>query len=230
MKQFRAGFTIIEVMLFLAVGGMLTAGLLIGTGTAIAGQRYKDAVATFQSDIQQQFEDVVAVQNETDGARREACGTNSRVGASECYLLGKYLTVTSDGRISQYRVVGQLHIGTVTDDYSVLRNYAPVLIEESKQESRMEWGVGLKSQISLLVLRSPDSGRVYAFTDSNIGTKDLRTMIASVNSGRRVACVEPSGWLAPEKIAVSINANAASANAVEVMSNTMLQNAGLTQC
>ena len=41
---FLRGFTIIEVMLFLALSGVLLAGILGGLGGNIARQRYNDAV------------------------------------------------------------------------------------------------------------------------------------------------------------------------------------------
>ncbi len=44
LKEKQFGFTIVEVMLFLALSGFLLVGLLIGTGASIANQRYNDAV------------------------------------------------------------------------------------------------------------------------------------------------------------------------------------------
>ena len=41
---FRKGFTIIEVMLFLALSGLLLVGVLGGLGDNISRQRYNDAV------------------------------------------------------------------------------------------------------------------------------------------------------------------------------------------
>ena len=46
------GFTIIEVMLFLAVTGALAVAILVGSGVAIGQQRYKDSVNSLQSFIQ----------------------------------------------------------------------------------------------------------------------------------------------------------------------------------
>ena len=38
-KQNTTGFTVIEVMLFLAVTGLLAIGILVGSGVAIGQQR-----------------------------------------------------------------------------------------------------------------------------------------------------------------------------------------------
>ena len=44
LDEERHGFTIIEVMLFLALSGFLMVGILAGTGSSIDNQRYKDSV------------------------------------------------------------------------------------------------------------------------------------------------------------------------------------------
>ena len=44
LDEERRGFTIIEVMLFLALSGFLMVGILAGTGSSIDNQRYKDSV------------------------------------------------------------------------------------------------------------------------------------------------------------------------------------------
>jgi prepilin-type N-terminal cleavage/methylation domain-containing protein len=53
------GFTIIEVMIFLAISGLLLVGVLIGTGTTIARQRYNDAVQSFAEFLRQQYSFVI---------------------------------------------------------------------------------------------------------------------------------------------------------------------------
>ena len=47
MNKLSGGFTIIEVMLFLAVSGVLAAGILATVGGTIGAQRYRDAVDSF---------------------------------------------------------------------------------------------------------------------------------------------------------------------------------------
>ena len=46
------GFTIIEVMLFLAITGLLAVGVLATVGNSINVQRYRDAVVTLQTEVQ----------------------------------------------------------------------------------------------------------------------------------------------------------------------------------
>jgi len=55
MGAFRKGFTIVEVMLFLALSGLLLVGLLGGLGGNIARQRYNDAVQDVADIMRDQY-------------------------------------------------------------------------------------------------------------------------------------------------------------------------------
>src|SRR4029450_12347478 len=93
----QSGFTLIEVMLFLAVTGLLAMGILAGSGAAINQQRYRDSVNSLKSDIQQQYSEVTSVIN-SRGANWE-CNANGVIsdtggpagearGRSDCVMLG----------------------------------------------------------------------------------------------------------------------------------------------
>lgn len=234
----RAGFTIIEVMLFLAITGVLAIGILATAGASIASQRYKDAVATFQSDIQQQYEDAVSVVNDREDP---IDGCSETRGRSECVLLGKFMTVESGGLVKQYRVYGTEPADALApsaayrDEYQVLKSYTPRVVEENVQETEMEWGTGIARPIrgtgagsapldlGILVLRSPQSGLIYTFTKEDVLTNNLPDSIASEFARtRRTICIAPSGWTVAETLALSIAANSASANGVEILSNNMM--------
>ena len=63
MKKGRVrGFTIIEVMLFLALTGLMLVGALVGLGTNLARQRYKDSVQDVVMMIRNQYDYVTRVQ------------------------------------------------------------------------------------------------------------------------------------------------------------------------
>lgn len=51
INKIAAGFTIIETMLFLAIAGLIFAGLVAGTNGTIRQQRYKDSVQGFVDDL-----------------------------------------------------------------------------------------------------------------------------------------------------------------------------------
>jgi len=56
----KSGFTIIEVMLVLALTGMLLIGLLGGTFASIASQRYSDSVRSFAEYLRQEYSEVLS--------------------------------------------------------------------------------------------------------------------------------------------------------------------------
>lgn len=56
------GFTIVETMLFLALTGLMLVGALVGIGTNLARQRYKDSVQDVVSMIRNQYDYVTRVQ------------------------------------------------------------------------------------------------------------------------------------------------------------------------
>ncbi len=77
MGAFRRGFTIIEVMLFLALSGILLVGILGGLGGNIARQRYNDAVQDVVSIMKDQYSFV----SDTEVAARSSADN------SNCYAL-----------------------------------------------------------------------------------------------------------------------------------------------
>ncbi len=56
----KAGFTIIEVMLFLGISGLLLIGVLSGTYSSIATQRYNDSVRGFAEFLRQVYAEVIS--------------------------------------------------------------------------------------------------------------------------------------------------------------------------
>ena len=244
----QAGFTIIEVMLFLAISGALTVAIMVGAGASIGAQRYKDAVATFQSDIQQQYEDVMSVKNSRDTTSLSSIGACVGLrGQTNCVLMGKLMTISSSGQITQSSVWGSEPTTAIlpTNELDFLRAYNPAVIPDSVQSSQMEWGTGLATpgvlnttansgeqgwtplNLGIMVLRSPRSGVVYSFTRNTVASTNLSAMIATAGQARRTVCVTTTGWVVGEKIGVSIAANAASPSSVEVLSNSLLSGQGL---
>ena len=63
MKRYNSsGFTLIEVILFLAVSGAVIIGAFV-VGNNINEQRYKDSVMTFESSLQNLYSDATNISN-----------------------------------------------------------------------------------------------------------------------------------------------------------------------
>lgn len=252
--QHLKGFTIIETMLFLAITGLLLAGILIGSGVAIGIERYRDAATSLQVEIQQLYADTISVHNERDG--NQACnagGITSAVssrGQGECIMLGRYMTINSDGLIETMDIVGYPTSGVTGGDIAVLSSYALFGFRETTNSFSMEWDTriawparGTSSQsptmpraIAIMTLRSPQSGFVYTFTRDNPSTDTipntttLREMVVESrtvgdpNYGRdeRIICVEPNGLVPGSRQAIRIGARASNATAISKVTNEML--------
>lgn len=224
------GFTIIEVMLFLAVTGLLAIGVLIGSNTAIAQQRYRDSVNTLKGFIQEQYNQTTNVlnSNATNPVCKQAGSAlildDSKLqdrGTSDCLLLGRYLLIEPT-KVTAYNVIGQpLTSEDGSDDIAALKNY--VLSASDVAETKdIDWGATIVKPktttgmtTSVLILRSPLSGSVVTFVQD--GSQNPSTMIDSSNMAQKDLCVDPQGGaLTSQRLAVRINAQATSQSSIEI--------------
>lgn len=190
----RKGFTIIETMLVLAITGVLIAGLLVGIGSSIGVQRYRDSVGTLKALIQTQYAELEDVTNSRDA--NWSCGSSATPvqgggviapGQSDCVVLGRYVSI-NDTDITTATIIGfELSQATAVDDITAIRNnYTLGISTNTVAESTLEWGAqiawpvsggGFRSpttprSISILLLRSPVSGTSYTFTADTAVTID----------------------------------------------------------
>jgi type II secretory pathway pseudopilin PulG len=208
--QKTRGFTIIETLLFLAISGVLVIAMLAGVGVTIQIQRYRDAVETFKTLLQDQYSELTSVTNE-ERTSAWSCGSQAETveggtgakerGQSDCVILGRYVAITGTD-VTMYSVVGYPSGSSTTGtDIDKLRaNYVLNISTMTKEETILEWGAeiawprsGGGSQtpqtprsVSFLFIRSPDSGQVYTFTDNTafeIPTPaSLRNMVVAGNA------------------------------------------------
>ena len=186
--RISSGFTIIETMLFLAVTGLLIMGALIGTGTALANQRYKDAVETFKSVVQTQYAELGSVKNDRSDAWK--CGSDAKPvtgseyrGQSDCLVVGRYMTLNQKD-ISIYTVLANGNVGATPkpDDIATMKGNYTYNVTPDVESRTMEWGTEISwpssgdgshspatpRTLGILILRSPDSGQIYTFTSNAI--------------------------------------------------------------
>lgn len=247
------GFTIIEVMLFLAITGLLAVLLLVGFNATIDRQRYREGANSLLLSVQQQYSDTVNIQNtRANGTSCGAGAPGTNRGQDNCLVLGRFITVNG-GAIRANNIVGAPTAATATasGDIAILRSYQPRPDTVNAQyASTLDWGVRAvgpagatdSKQVVLAILRSPESGAIYTFSRNNTSSvpANFQNMIvnsvlpASPNDVGRAAvllCVNPGNMAFGEKMAVRIQQNAASTAAVELMSNTLLQGQpGAPQC
>lgn len=220
----KAGFTVIEVMLFLAISGMLFAGIIIGTGSSINNQRYKDSVNSLQSTLQRQFSEVTNVVNYDQ--KVDCAGiANLNRGQTNCTILGRYLTYSGGGAIVIKSVIGsRFDNSLVIDDISAFRQYILTLKQISSYN--LEWNTTIRNSsnlpmsFSILMLRSPLSGAVRTFINNSsvVADANVSTLLTSTNldtSGE--LCVDPNGLTQIKQTEVYINKGATNSAAIEII-------------
>lgn len=254
MNRWHAkGFTIIETMLFLAITGALIAGVLIGAGTSVTNQRYRDSVESLKSLIQAQYSELGSIKN--DRANTLACDANATPvsgsqyrGQSDCVIVGRYMVIDRSA-IAIYTVLANKK-ATVTansSDIAYIRANYVYNVTSDVDKSSVEWGAqlawpssgtGAKTPtsprtIGILFIRSPETGSVYTFssdtapTGSAVPTSSTFTnmMVAgSTIPGRGERTMcVQSGGVTGGDRAVYIAPMAASAGAIETRTNETTQ-------
>lgn len=229
-RQSSSGFTLVEVMLVLAVTGLMVLGILVGTGVSIANQRYRDSVYTVQSVIQEEYNQVINTLNSrTTDADIECYLTGQRPtelaprGRSECVLLGRYITIAGNGEIVARSVITR---------YNELHDSQPLggvqlWLSSSETTSRVvPWGATIRdaastnaNTASILIVRSPLTNGVMTFTATGanpVADSEITTLVTPENRQARVLCVESEDWFVGGQLAVRIQANASGPAGIEV--------------
>jgi type II secretory pathway pseudopilin PulG len=233
---YKAGFTIIEAMLFLAISGLFVVGVIIATGNSIGTQRYRDSVVSLQTVLQRQFSDINNVDHSSSTWKCVVSGgvpvitnTGSTVasGVSDCVILGKYIT-SSDGKtITIKDVVGVTIYGSYSSDIAALVSSNIVISPMGVETYGLEWGTVLKNTsgttytFSMLMLRSPISGIIKTFVIPNVVVLDSNVKTTLLNSTYLAnplrACIKFDGSINSDKTAINITANASNSGAIELL-------------
>lgn len=250
----KAGFTIIETTLVLGITGALVIGIFMGVGTQINVQRYRDSVESFKNLLQEQYSELASIRN--DRANSWSCNGSAQTsqaspevrGQSDCVMLGRLLTVQSKN-IKQYTVLGSESLtptAGLNDIASLRNNYTLNVSSVVVEEDVLEWnasaanpapsGNSTPRDLSILFIRSPDSGQIYTFTSNTVavtpGPVSLRNMLIAGNTvpgqGQQTICVNANNPLINDSLGVYMASYAAGPSAFEIRSNEYWQQAGST--
>lgn len=103
MNNRQTGFTVIEVILFVAISGLLLVGAFVAMRSAFANTQFNDTTDSTQSYLQRLYLDVATGVNVRDDnvictaqgrlESRPGDPTNAKPGASECVILGRLLQI-----------------------------------------------------------------------------------------------------------------------------------------
>lgn len=232
-KQQR-GFTIIEVMLFLSISGILFVGLMVGVNTTINQQRYRDSVTSFAGFLQEQYSEVTSTRNDRDGTWRCEASTvlqdvenGQPRGATECVVLGRYIrTIENAAKIETGIIIGTEPSGdpVIEGDSAALAAYNPRASSFGQSTYVPEWDARLRNNegnpasFTILILRSPLSGLVRVFATPGPMQSNLGSMMTAEAARQKVTtCVVADGLLASPTQAVRIDAATAGPNGVSAL-------------
>lgn len=153
INKIALGFTIIETMLFLAIAGLIFAGLVAGTNGAIRRQRYKDSVQGFVDDLRDLYSLVENTQvlNYPGTAKCADGKSNGGRGRSNCSVYGIYAIISPNhgnkNTIEAYWVVGtdQSLVRGASSDIEFFKDYAKVGTAFTKVDSTDPEHINVKS-------------------------------------------------------------------------------------
>lgn len=209
--QKRQGFTIIEVMLFLALSGFMLVGILAGTGSSIANQRYKDSV----QDALDMIRDAFSFVSDTEIPEHNYAASDGR-GRSDRVVYGALLTI-SRNTIDYTTVVGDDYFSTIkgaseevaksmkeANDIQLLKmlNATNIDCPASSTEcqaagatktQKLKWDAVLYDEFgnnfsapvaSILIFRTPRTGaiRSYKFDESGQEGIDIKRMSTVISN------------------------------------------------
>lgn len=205
----KNGFTIIELILFFGVAGMLTVAILAGSGMAVAQQRYRDSVHSLRGVLQDQYSEVANVINGRDdnlvcnssGVISQSGASASPRGTSEtCVVMGRFIqsynpdSSRADGESLHIHPVIASMSGSpdpsVASDTEAISEYTLSLQTSAYEERRLEWDSiaqiqgmsgAASHQFTLLILRSPLSGSILTYASSGSMVSSPGSMVVASN-------------------------------------------------
>ena len=222
----KRGFTVIEVMLFLGITGLLFLIALVGTGTTIRTVRFTDSGRSVTAYIQSQYDDIIngvntRLGNETCTAGIVSTGSNQTPGTSNCLLIGKLIVFqTGSPTINLYNVVGTepANVDYTQTDTQLIAAFHPQAVTNTGVTSyTVQWQAfvsGTKrlsdnqAVTGLLLVRSPKSSRVvsYTYKPASPVVKDLTSVVSAASNIGKTSnfCIKNADNLGlPAKLIVS---------------------------
>lgn len=241
------GFTIIEVILTMAITALLMFALMGGWVLSLNTQSYRDSARSLSTTLEAQFTAASDVRNDRVSAGCTSGGVNNTYlsrGTTNCVIMGRYVYV--DGAGGDDRVVSTAIIGvepaTEPDpslsDQAVIALYNPARLRENFLPSQSE-PVGWSSQLYVVgdypgdddtpysrviaILRSPKTGLTYTYSRNYEGPvanlPSVQTIMSSGDTSRQIICLNPETFTQGPRIGITIDANASSSAAVKIVAD-----------
>ncbi|MDO4781150.1 MAG: hypothetical protein Q4A34_02045 [Candidatus Saccharibacteria bacterium] len=220
MVRHQYGFTIIEVVLFLAISSGLLLLLFAGTSIALQRQQYQDAIQSFATFLQGQYSAVTSVENDNEGTVTcPIADTRAFRGQSDCVIIGRYIAASDvEGRHYTAFPVYALQQGA---------SWRYAYDENPDQSHEVSWGGKTRLagrdkanvRLSMLMYRHPVTGQLaIKAADRTYSAADIGDLVNDqTKQGGAEVCVYDDGWLVNERRSVILAPRAGSSDAVTIM-------------
>ncbi|MFZ1812432.1 MAG: prepilin-type N-terminal cleavage/methylation domain-containing protein [Candidatus Saccharimonadales bacterium] len=143
------GFTVIEVMIFLTISGLLLIMAFVGAGGMARQARFSDSVNSFQSLILKQYEEVLSGVN-TRAAADGCGGVSASPGSGGCILLGKVITWKTSSASPQGKLwhvtTSNMSVPDTGDIYTQLAAAGPTMsvVGTTTETFELAWGASFQ--------------------------------------------------------------------------------------
>lgn len=206
----QAGYTVIELSLFLGISALLFTIAIFATGSTIRNARFTDSGRSLEAYVQKQYDDIIngvnPRMNELSCSGGVVTSGTQDPGTSNCLLVGKLLLFQVDSyAVNVYDIVTpdpgiNVDYGK-TDEQLIADDYVPTVVSNINSTTyNISWQapvVGIKrvsdevQANALALIRSPRSQRILSYTYEENPTPTagrLATVVgdASTNSGQVV--------------------------------------------
>lgn len=223
----------IEVILFLAISGLMMLGVIVGVSGSINRQRYDDASSTLLDYMQSQYNLVDNVRNNRPNDRicnsgGFSSGSNQVRGTSDCTVAGR-LIVSTDGKSIYSRPVYSLTTPLVnaTTEVEILNGLslktAPDDIKNDDENFELPWQTRVytdknnkstSNNFSVLIVRLPTNGLTRTYITTNTIT-DLSSLWSGSTPIQLNICVDTAGLTGAPATGAKVIKGAANSNGVQ---------------
>ena len=234
--QKQQGFTIIEVLLFIAISGGLLAALLVGVNGSIEQQRYRDSVASLASYVQSQYDKALNTSNDRSNLLTcDASGIRSVpgpvvAGTTECLIIGRLIkSEPGGGRLRSTDIVVFVQNKDTFFSTSGVENLssASVMMMLSDGDDIAKWdeytpewsatvsplnedgsAFGSNNSFQMAIVRSPRDGTIMTFVGGGAAVNPQDELITTAGLKKSLTlCVKPEGASTPQQRAIFLAPN-----------------------
>lgn len=230
------GFTVIEVILFLAVASLMMAGVLVGIGSSVNSQRYNEALYSFEDFIKGQYSLTDNVRNNRPAD--QVCspssisltpGSPEPRGTSECTIAGRLISTTDGREITSRPVFATAGTYDTSGDEDLLLSSldliaGPVDLVSDDETFNVPWQTYIytdrdnkttSNEFSILILNLPTNGLTRTYFQDSAATSTMDDFWTAGLPGDLILCVEPDGLISTNPLGVRVVQGATNSNSVQ---------------